>query len=289
MKILYPGMTCASCLLEPQMDTVLHHDHIEVMTLTEILEIKGSLGNFLVKVKQEPRFVDQDVCIGCGACFEACPVSVPVSFLGGASNRKAIHIPYAGAVPNVAVIDKKNCLRFRGEACRSCQEACSFGAIRFGETDGIREIKVGAVVVATGFASFDPGKDHRYGYGEIENILTSLEFEQLVNSTGPTEGKILLGDGDLPGASRLSIALGRGRKTSMNIVPAFAACISLNTHTRPEHSYRKRPYASFMRICVFLEKHPGFSIGRSGKRMMFISFACCSPILLRSEKVRKGL
>ncbi len=195
---LYPDMACASCVMESQLDEVLHHENIEVLTLTELMEVKGFLGNFVAGVRQKARFVDMDACIGCGACFEVCPVAVPGPFMAGVARRKAIHVPYAGALPNVARIDEDHCLRFQGKSCRACLEGCPFGAIRYEETEGIRELKVGAVVVATGFGSFNPQKDDRYGYGKVGNVITSLEFEQLVNSTGPTEGKILLADGRPP-------------------------------------------------------------------------------------------
>ena len=195
---LYPDMVCASCLIESQLDAILHHNDIEVLTLTEMVEVRGYLGNFMVNVRQKARFVDMEACIGCGACFEVCPVSVPMPFMGGMAGRKAIYIPYSGALPNVALIDGENCLRFQGELCHFCLESCPFGAIRYEETERVRVLKVGAVVVATGFGSFDPQKDVRYGYGKAENIITSLEFEQLVNSNGPTEGKILLTNGRPP-------------------------------------------------------------------------------------------
>ena len=195
---LYPDMACASCVMESQLDEVLHHDNIEVLTLTELIEVKGFLGNFVAGVRQKARFVDMDACIGCGACFEVCPVAVPGLFMEGMASRKAIHVPYAGALPNVALIDEDHCLRFQGESCRACLESCPFGAIQYEEAERIRELTVGAVVVATGFGSFDPRKDDRYGYGKVGNVITSLEFEQLVNSTGPTAGKILLADGRPP-------------------------------------------------------------------------------------------
>ncbi len=195
---LYPDMVCASCLIEEPLDAVLHHDRIEVMTLTEMFAVKGYLGNFRVEVRQKARYVDEDACIGCEACFEACPVNVPDPHTGESAGRKAIYIPYSGALPNVAVIDGENCLRFQGKSCSACLEACPFEAIQYGDVDDIRELKVGAMVVAAGFDSFDPRKDERYGYGKVENVVTSLEFERLVNSAGPTEGKIRLKNGRPP-------------------------------------------------------------------------------------------
>jgi heterodisulfide reductase subunit A len=195
---LFPDMSCASCVIAPQQDTVLHHDNIQILTLTRLLGVVGYLGNFEVTLREKPRFVDMDACIGCGACFEVCPVSVAGPSGDERGGRKAIYIPYGGALPNVAVIDEKSCLRFQGGSCGACAQACPFGAIQYDQTDTVRELHVGAVVVATGFSPFDPGRDERYGYGRIKNIITSLEFEQLVNSTGPTEGKILLADGRTP-------------------------------------------------------------------------------------------
>jgi heterodisulfide reductase subunit A len=195
---LYPDMVCASCVIESQLDDVLHHDRIQVLTMTELFEVKGYLGNFVVNVRQKARFVDMDACIGCGACFEACPVIVSGPFMNEPTGRKAISVPYSGALPNVAVIDKKSCLHFQNKSCNACFEACPFGAIQHEATDKIRELEVGAIVVATGFGSFDPRKDDRYGYGTVNNVMTSLEFEQLVNSAGPTEGKILLDNGEIP-------------------------------------------------------------------------------------------
>ena len=195
---VYPHLECASCVLDPLMDEVLHHKHIEIMTFSEIQEVLGSYGNFIIKVKKKPQFVDSKSCIGCGACFEVCPVKVKNEYNEGLDKRKAIYIPYPGALPHIAVIDREHCIRFQGKECNACQDACPFGSIRYEETDQIKELKVGAIVLATGFDVFDPKRASQFGYGKIRNVYTSLEFERLLSSNGPTGGKILLKNGEPP-------------------------------------------------------------------------------------------
>jgi len=195
---VFPTLECASCVLDPVADEILHHEQIKILTYSEVEEVLGFYGNFVVKVNKRARFVDAATCIGCEACFDVCPVKVRNEYNEGLDERRAIYIPYAGALPNVAVIDKEHCLRWQGEACTACQEACAFGCINYEETDQVEELKVGAIVLATGFDIFDPRHAPQYGYGKIENVYTSLEFERLVNSTGPTEGKIELKNGQTP-------------------------------------------------------------------------------------------
>ncbi|MBW1770581.1 MAG: CoB--CoM heterodisulfide reductase iron-sulfur subunit A family protein [Deltaproteobacteria bacterium] len=195
---VFPSLECASCVLDPVADEVLHHEQIKILTYSEVDEVLGFYGNFVAKVNKRARFVDVATCIGCEACFDVCPVKVRNEYNEGLNERRAIYIPYAGALPNVAVIDKEHCLRWQGEACTACQEACAFGSIDYEETDQIEEMKVGAIVLATGFDIFDPRRSPQYGYGKIENVYTSLEFERLVNPTGPTEGKIELKNGQSP-------------------------------------------------------------------------------------------
>lgn len=195
---VFPNLECASCILDPILDEVLHNEHIEILTWSEVQEVLGFYGNFLVKVNKKARFVDSETCIGCGACVETCPVKVKNEYNEGLDERRAIYIPYPGALPNVAVIDEKHCLRWQGEGCNACQEACPFGSIIYEETDQVRQLQVGAIVLATGFDLFDPARAPKYGYGKIDNVYTSLEFERLVNSAGPTEGKIQLRNGQVP-------------------------------------------------------------------------------------------
>lgn len=195
---VFPNLECAPCMLEPALDEVLNHERIEVLTLSEISEVLGFYGNFIVKVNKKSRLVDMQACIGCSACIEPCPVEVSDEYNESLAKRKAIYFPFAGALPNVPTIDKEHCLRFKSQECDLCQKACQFAAINYEETDQIRELNVGAIVVATGFDLFDVKNASQFGYGKIENVYTSLEFERLLSSTGHTGGKILKKDGQLP-------------------------------------------------------------------------------------------
>jgi heterodisulfide reductase subunit A len=186
---LYPDFNCAACLIEPYLDEVIHDARIEVLTTSEVLSIRGTPGNFTVAVKQAARHIDPHRCIGCGACIEACPVTVPNAFNAHMDTRRAVYIPYPGALPHVAVIDKPHCLQFKGESCRACEQACPFDAVDFTAVTTVRHLKVGAVVVATGFQGFDPGRSTRYGYGSIDGVITAFAFERMVNTTGPTGAK----------------------------------------------------------------------------------------------------
>ncbi len=195
---VFPNLECASCILDPVLDEVLHHEGVELLAPGEVQEVLGFFGNFVVKVRKKARFIDTETCIGCGACFEVCPVKVKNEYNEGLDERGAVYIPYAGSLPNVAAIDRDSCLHWQENGCHACKDACPFGSVNYDEEDEVVELKVGAIVLATGFDLFDPAKAPQYGYGKIDDVYTSLEFERLVNSTGPTEGKIELKNGKAP-------------------------------------------------------------------------------------------
>ena len=189
---VFPTMECSSCMLQPKMDEILHHENIELLTSSEVQEVLGFVGNFTVRVEKKAGHVDKSKCVGCGACYEQCPITTKNEFNSNLSDRKAIDLPFAGALPNVPVIDRKTCLRFHGQDCTICKQACHFDAIDYDDRDEILERTVGGIIVATGFELFDPSALPGFGYGKIPEVYTSLEFERILSQNGPTGGKLLM-------------------------------------------------------------------------------------------------
>jgi len=194
----FPTLDCSACILTPKMTLVGSHPNIELMTYSEVEEVSGYVGNFKVKVRKKASYVDNDKCTGCGLCQTKCPWKVPSEFEAGLGERKAIYTPFPQAVPNKPVIDTEHCAYFLKGKCRVCEKFCETGAIDFEQEDKIVELDIGCIIVATGFDLFDPSPIYQYGYKRLDNVITSLEFERMVNSAGPTEGNIVLKDGRTP-------------------------------------------------------------------------------------------
>lgn len=187
----FPTLDCAACILTPKMVTVSQSENVSLYTYSEIEEVSGFVGNFTVKIRKKARSVDANKCTGCGACYNKCPVKVPSEFDMGLGKRKAIYVPFPQAVPNVPVIDRKNCLYFKTKKCGICKKVCSPGAIDYDMKDEVIEEKFGAIIVATGFEQFDHSVYGEYGYGKYKDVITGLHFERMVNSSGPTGGKVV--------------------------------------------------------------------------------------------------
>jgi heterodisulfide reductase subunit A len=194
----FPTLDCSACILTPKMTLVGSHPYIEMLTYSQVEEVSGFIGNFKVRIRKKARYVDEDKCTGCGLCQTKCPWKVDSEFEAGLGKRKAIYTPFPQAVPNVPVIDKEHCAYFQSGKCRACEKFCEAKAIDFEQEDKIVEVEVGAIILATGFNVFDPTPIYAYGYKRLDNVITSLEFERLVNSAGPTEGHILLKNGEEP-------------------------------------------------------------------------------------------
>ena len=164
------------------------HPKIQLMAYSEVEHISGYVGNFKVRVRRKARYVDESACTACGDCAQICPVTAPDEFEAGLATRKAIYIPFPQAVPSAYLINVDECLGNNPIACGKCREVCDKDCIDFDMHDEIAELGVGAVIVATGLEVFDPTGLTEYGYTRYENVITSLEFERLISSAGPTEG-----------------------------------------------------------------------------------------------------
>jgi heterodisulfide reductase subunit A len=192
----FPTLDCAACILTPKMVAIGTHKHITLMTWSEVVDVSGYVGNFTVTVKQKPRYVNTELCTGCGICQEKCPKKVIDNvFEAGLGYRKAIYTPFPQAVPKYPVLDAPNCTYFQKGTCRACEKLCPTGAIDFQQKDEYVTFQVGNIVLATGYDLFDARRLVQYGYGRLANVFTSLEFERLSNAAGPTNGDIVLRDG----------------------------------------------------------------------------------------------
>ncbi len=187
----FPTLDCAACILTPKMVDVAQNENIRIFSYSEVSEIKGFVGNFDVTIKKNARYVKEDICTGCGACVEKCPMKkVPNEFNLGMDNRSAIYIPFAQAVPKVATIDPGACNMLKNGKCGLCARVCAAGAIDYTQKDEYINEKYGAIVVATGFNPISMDKFDEFAYNQSKDVITSLEFERLTNAAGPTQGHL---------------------------------------------------------------------------------------------------
>ncbi len=192
----FPTLDCAACILTPKMFEAGTHPNITLLTYAEVEQVDGYVGNFTVRVRQKARKVDTELCTGCGECWSRCPAKVVDDvFEAGLGYRTAIYRPFPQAVPKFPVIDVESCIYFQKGTCKACEKFCPTGAIRFDQEDEIIILEVGNIVLATGYKLFDAMRIPQLGYGRLANVFSSLEFERMLNSSGPTSGRVVLRDG----------------------------------------------------------------------------------------------
>ncbi len=209
----FPTLDCAACILTPKMSAVRSHENITLWTYSEVVKVDGYVGNYTVTVKRKPRYVDEELCVGCQECIKACvykEAKFPDEFNVGLSRRKPIYIPFPQATPQVVLVDPERCLQVKTGKCKqTCVEACADRrAIDFTQTEEFEEIKVGNIILATGFRLFDAKRLPQFGYGLYPNVVTSLELERLVTSSGPTAGEVILRDGRHPRSVAFILCVG---------------------------------------------------------------------------------
>ncbi len=165
--------------------------NIEILTLSEVEEVKGEPGNFSVKVKTYPRYIDPDKCTACGECMKYCPTLAIDGYNASLQFTKAIRIDFPQAVPTVFYIDREKCLRLNHESCQLCINVCGPKAIDFWQKEEVRELKVGAIVLAVGFGEVPREAIEKFGFAKYSDIVTSIEMERITCVAGPTEGHII--------------------------------------------------------------------------------------------------
>ncbi|MEW6443732.1 MAG: CoB--CoM heterodisulfide reductase iron-sulfur subunit A family protein [bacterium] len=190
----FPTLDCSACIMTPKMADVGRHPNIKLLSYSEVVGVKGFVGNFDVTIRKKPRYVDEEKCSACGQCVQYCSVESSDPFNLGLSKRKAIYIPFPQSVPACYVVDPESCRYLKTKECTQCVEVCKKGidAIDFNQKEELVDVKVGTIVVATGYDTFDPALKPEYGYHLYENVITGLEFERLSNASGPTTGEILI-------------------------------------------------------------------------------------------------
>jgi heterodisulfide reductase subunit A len=186
----FPTNDCSTCILSPKMVDCARHPNIILHTYSQVQAVSGEAGAFRVRVLKHARYVDEDLCTGCGECAQKCPRRVPDDFNMGLSRRRAIYLYFPQAVPMVMTIDPEHCTYLTKGKCGLCQQVCQAGAIDFEQQDRELELEVGAIVVATGYDFYDPSPLGQYHYHHYPNVITALEYERLISASGPTGGHL---------------------------------------------------------------------------------------------------
>jgi len=167
------------------------HPLIDIWTYSEVEEVNGFVGNFEVKIRKRAKSVIEDKCTGCGVCLEKCPIKdIPSEFDESVGKRRAIYRPFPQAVPNKPVVDRERCRIFNGQKCGVCQKVCPSDAIDYDQQDEVLTEKFGAIVVATGFDLMKADEMAEFGYGKYPDVISAVQFERIMNASGPTDGHI---------------------------------------------------------------------------------------------------
>ena len=188
----FPTVDCSACILGPKMVDVAQHPNITLYACSEVDDITGYVGNFDVKIRRKATYVDWSKCTGCGTCTEKCPSKkVPDRFNENMGITTAINIPFPQAIPKRASINPQYCRMLTSGKCGVCAKVCPTKAIDYKMQDEIITVKVGSVIAATGYDLMDWTVYQEYGGGKYPDVITSLQYERLLNASGPTGGHIV--------------------------------------------------------------------------------------------------
>jgi len=220
----FPNLEETSEILNPRLKELAQYPSLHLLTLCEVIGVEGFIGNFKVKLRMHPRFIDPSKCSRCRECEKVCPVEVPNEWNMGLDQRRAIYLPSPYAYPQSYLIDPEHCLYLQKGECGRCREVCPEGAVRFEEVGMEIEIPIGTIIVATGYDPFDPKKKPELGYTLYPNVLSALEFERLLSPDGPTQGRLLI-EGKQPKSLFFIQCVGSRDKTVGNEYCSRVCCM----------------------------------------------------------------
>ena len=186
LKHYFPKLCPPSCGLEINYRRIKDNPRIKVMTMTEVDSVEGTPGNYTVKVKIHPRYVNEN-CTACGECEKVCESEISNEFNLGMDRRKAAYLPHNMAFPTRYVMAPS----MSADDREKVKEACKYDAIDFDMEEKTLDFKVGAVVWATGWKPYDAARIDNLGFGRYQNIITNMMLERLASTNGPTAGKII--------------------------------------------------------------------------------------------------
>jgi heterodisulfide reductase subunit A len=186
----FPTNDCSTCMFSPKLVQAAANPNIEILTLSRLKSIEGSTGDFTARIEKLPRYIDADKCIACGQCAEKCPKKVKDAFNENLNTRKAAFLTFPQAVPLKYAIDPEHCIYLNKGKCGVCKKICPADAVAFDQKPQQFDVRVGAVVLSTGFEPALTEKQGEYGYGRYQNVVTSLQFERLLSATGPFAGHL---------------------------------------------------------------------------------------------------
>ncbi|MBN2337658.1 MAG: CoB--CoM heterodisulfide reductase iron-sulfur subunit A family protein [Acidobacteria bacterium] len=190
---VFPTLDCASCITTPKMAAAAHHEGITLLTYTGIDSISRNGATFSVRLTKKPRFVREDLCIGCRLCEYACPSIVPDQFQGGYSGHRAIHIPFSNAIPQTARVDDNYCT-----LCGQCVAVCPTDAVDFEQKPKQLEVQAKTIIDATGWRLTPIDAKPQYHGDTIANVISPLQMERLLAPHGPFGRVLRPADGKVP-------------------------------------------------------------------------------------------
>lgn len=183
----FPKLCFPTCGQEINQRRMAANRNITVLTMAEVTDLQGEAGDYRATIKVSPRYVNEN-CTACGACGDAVQSEFDDAHNYDMSKHKGAYLPHNLAMPKRYVLDPK---MIGSDDAQKAKDACKYDAIDLDMQEETLELKAGAVIWATGWRPFDAAKIQPYGYDRIDNVISSVEFERLMDPFGPTGGKLI--------------------------------------------------------------------------------------------------